>query len=265
MRVGDIRVDAVSDGTFVARPAYFGAPPGAHPELFDRGGAAWLPIGCFVVRAGDRVVLVDAGLGPDAQDLPDGMLLVGGQLPTGLRALGVAADEVTDVVCTHLHADHVGWLFDAAGEPVFGAATVWFGAADGDHFVDGPGEMAPHVRAGFRRLAGDPALRPLQDDAVVAPGVEALLAPGHTPGHLVVSVAAGDERLLLLGDAITCPVQHRERGWHSLGDVDPARAAGTRERLWAELADGRTTGVGAHFPLLAPGHVDGGPPPRWRD
>lgn len=133
MRVGGVRVAAVADGTFVARRSYFGeaVPADAHPELFDRDDAAWLPIGCFVVRTGDRVVLVDAGLGPEAQSLPDGMLLVGGQLPTGLRALGVRPDDVTDVVCTHLHSDHVGWLFGPDGEPVFPGATVRFGAADG--------------------------------------------------------------------------------------------------------------------------------------
>lgn len=264
MQVGEIRVDAVSDGTFVARPSYFGAPSSAHPELFDRDGAAWLPIGSFVVRAGDRVVLVDAGLGPEAQRLPDGMLLVGGQLPVGLRALGVAPDDVTDVVCTHLHADHVGWLFDPRGEPLFPAAPIWFGAADAEHFVDGPGEMAPHVRTGFHALAGSPRLRPLTADAVLAPGVEAVLTPGHTPGHLCLSLTSGQRRLLLLGDAITCPVQHGEPTWGSFSDVDPALADRTRQHLWRELADGRTTGVGAHFPQLAPGRVAGAPAPRWR-
>ncbi|SEO48343.1 MBL fold metallo-hydrolase [Trujillonella endophytica] len=264
MRVGDIRVDAVSDGTFVARPGYFGAGPGERPELFDRDGAAWLPIGCFVVRTADRVVLVDAGLGPEAQELPGGMLLAGGQLPTGLRALGVAPDEVTDVVCTHLHADHVGWLFDLDGAPVFAQATVWFGEGDRQHFVEGPGEMAAHVRAGFRAPAGSPRLRPLAADATVTPGVTAVLTPGHTPGSLCVAVASGGDRLLLLGDTVTCPVQHAEPGWRSFSDVDPALAARTRQRLWRELADGRTTGVGAHFPLLAPGRVTGTPAPRWQ-
>jgi glyoxylase-like metal-dependent hydrolase (beta-lactamase superfamily II) len=259
VRVGEVRVDAVADGTFVARRSYFGeaVPADAHPELFDRDDAAWLPIGCFVVRTGDRVVLVDAGLGPEAQSLPDGMLLVGGQLPTGLRALGVRTDDVTDVVCTHLHADHVGWLFGPDGEPVFPGATVWFGAGDAAHFVDGPGEMAAHVRTGFRRWAGTPRLRALAEDAVVAPGVEAVLTPGHTPGSLCVSVTSAGERLLLLGDAITCPVQLAEPGWRSLGDVDPALAGRTRARLWRVLGEEGTSGVGAHFPQLARGRVTG--------
>ncbi|MGY1815350.1 MBL fold metallo-hydrolase [Blastococcus sp. SYSU D00820] len=265
MRVGDIRVDAVADGTFVARRSYFGAgvPAGAHPEVFDRDDAAWLPIGCFVVRTGGRVLLVDAGLGFEVQQLPGGMLLAGGQLTTGLRALGLHPDDVTDVVCTHLHADHVGWLFGPDGEPGFAGATIWFGAADAEHFVDGPGEMAGHVRTGFRRWAGTDRLRPLADDAAVAPGVAAVLTPGHTPGSLSVSVTAGQERLLLLGDAITCPVQLAEPGWRSMGDVDPVRADRTRRELWRQLAEPGTSGVGAHFPRLAEGRVAAGR--RWEE
>jgi glyoxylase-like metal-dependent hydrolase (beta-lactamase superfamily II) len=157
----------------------------------------------------------------------------------------VPLDGVTDVVCTHLHADHVGWLFGLDGEPVFPDATVWFGAGDREHFVEGPGEMAAHLRAGFRRWAGSRRLRPLTEDTRVASGVDAVVTPGHTPGHLCVSVTSGGERLLLFGDAITCPVQLAEPGWRSLSDVDPGRAARTRLRLWGSLAEDRTSGVGA--------------------
>ncbi len=90
MRIGDLILHPVSDGTFIARPEYFGRHlwPGAHPEFFSRGHAAWLPIGCFLVRAGDRLVLIDAGLGPDVLQLPHGMHLAGGQLLTGCAVRG---------------------------------------------------------------------------------------------------------------------------------------------------------------------------------
>ena len=162
MLIGDLRADAVSDGTFVARPEYFGPDlaAGARPDFFSRHGAAWLPIGCFVIRAGDRLVLVDAGLGPDRQELPHDMHLVGGQLLTGLRALGVTPVDITDVICTHLHADHVGWLFGLDARPVFGRAVIWAGEADWRHFVTGPGEMLPHIRAGWRAAADADRFRP---------------------------------------------------------------------------------------------------------
>ncbi len=260
MRIGDLDLLPMSDGTFVVRPTYFTRGPVPEPPpAFGPDGVAWLPIGSFLVRTGDRVVLVDAGLGPAWDQLPDGMALVGGQLPTALLAAGTRPEYVTDVVCTHLHADHVGWLFDRDGRTVFPAATVWFGAADGAHFVDGDGEMADHVRAGFRDSATD--AKPVDGDHTVAPGVDIVATTGHTPGHLAVVVSDAGDRAILVGDAITCPVQLAEPTWHSFGDVDPDQAARCREWLWAELARPRTIGTGAHFPELRFGrvvtHLDG--------
>ncbi len=265
MRIGDIQLDAISDGTFVARPSYFGSQvaPTARPDVFNRDQAAWLPIGCFLIRIDGRVVLVDAGLGPEREEMTGGMQLVGGQLPTGLRALGVAPTEITDVVCSHLHADHVGWLFDLDAKAVFPEATIWFGVGDWDHFVTGSGEMVAHIRAGFRDRANAERLRPIDVDTAVAPGVTALPAPGHTPGHICVAVSRGERRLVLVGDAITCPVQIEEPTWHSMGDVDPTLANRTRDRLWRELEDGHTIGVGAHFPELRFGRVRPGRIRTW--
>lgn len=181
------------------------------------------------------------------------MTLVGGQLPVALRAADVRPAQITDVICTHLHSDHVGWLFDHAGQPTFPSATIWFGAGDWDHFVDGPGEMADHITRGFRNSSAD--LRALDHDQAMAPGVQVMRTPGHTPGHCAVVASSGPNRVLLLGDAITCPFQLDDPAWHSFGDVDPALAHRTRERLWRELEDEHTIGAGAHFPELSFGKV----------
>lgn len=259
MQLGAMQVDAISDGTFTVRPQYFGAGVAgdARPEFFARDGFGWLPIGCFLIRTGDRTILVDAGMGPDQDELPHGMVLVGGQLFVGLGALGVGAEDITDVVITHFHTDHIGWLFDLAAEPVFPNAMIWYGAADWDYFVNGPGDIRTHIRDGF--LAHASRQHPLTHDATVTPGVTAVLTPGHTPGHLCVSLESGPDRLLLLADAITCPIQLAEPTWHSLGDIDPIAAAQTRQRLWARMES--TPGVGAHFPALSAGQVL--PPDQW--
>lgn len=255
MRIGEIEIVPLSDGTFVARPEYFGAHaiPDSPLHPFDPDGFAWLPIGCFLVRTSDRLVLVDAGLGPARDELPHGMALVGGQLPGALRAAGVAAGEITDVVLTHMHADHVGWLYDREGAPGFPAARLWFGGGDWERFVEGPGQMAEHIRHGLR--TGGTDLNRLDGDHTIAPGLDLLATPGHTPGHLSVIVSSGRERAILLGDAITCPVQLDEPTWHSFADVDAGLAARTRERLWRELSGEGTVGAGAHFPELRFGRV----------
>ena len=268
MQVGNIVLHAISDGTFIARPRYFGdhASAEGHADLFDRHGRAWLPIGCFLIRIGDRRVLIDAGMGPaeSAGDQHDRVRLIGGQLLAGLRAVGIETTDITDVVCTHLHRDHVGWLFDAGSRPVFPGATIWFGAGDWRHFVELRDHALPeHIDHGLRTHAHDERLRLLDRDTAVAPGITAIMAPGHTPGHLCVVISSEDQRALLLGDAITCPVQLDEATWHSFGDVDPRLADRTRERLWRELEGEDITGTGAHFPELRFGRVLNGAGRRW--
>jgi glyoxylase-like metal-dependent hydrolase (beta-lactamase superfamily II) len=263
MQVGDIVINAISDGTFIAGPDYFGdsASADGHDDLFDRHGKAWLPIGCFLIRSGARYVLVDAGMGPTQTPTGD---LVGGQLLVGLRAAGIGTTDITDVVCTHMHGDHVGWLFDLKLRPIFPHATIWFGTGDWQHFIEHDnGLTQDYIRQGFRAHAGDPRLRPIDRDTPVAPGITAIQTPGHTPGHLCVVVSSDGQRALLLGDAITCPVQLDESAWHSIGDVDPALADRTRQRLWRELEGEDITGAGSHFPELRFGRVLRGRGKRW--
>jgi hypothetical protein len=78
-----------------------------------------------------------------------------------------------------------------------------------------------------------------------------------------VVVSSGGQRALLLGDAVTCPVQLDEPTWHSIGDVDPELARRTRERLWRELEGENVSGAGAHFPELKFGRVLEGNGKRW--
>jgi glyoxylase-like metal-dependent hydrolase (beta-lactamase superfamily II) len=120
--------------------------------------------------------------------------------------------------------------------------------------------MNDHLRAGFQTSR---RLRPVDRDTTIAPGITALPAPGHTPGHLCVVMSSGAHRALLLGDAVTCPIRLDEPTWHSMGDVDPALADRTRERLRRELQNDHTLGAGAHFPELRFGRVLTGTGRRW--
>jgi glyoxylase-like metal-dependent hydrolase (beta-lactamase superfamily II) len=177
----------------------------------------------------------------------------------------VTPPDVTDVICTHLHADHCGWLFDNHARPVFRQATIWFGARDWHHFVLDPDVwMHDHIRHGFRAAADTGNyLHPISQDTTIAPGVTATMTPGHTPGHLSVIVSSRGQRAILLGDAIVCPVQLDEPTWHSIGDVDPDLGRTVRERLFRELEDGITLGAGAHFPELHFGRVLAAQGRRW--
>jgi hypothetical protein len=82
-------------------------------------------------------------------------------------------------------------------------------------------------------------------------------------GHYALVLSSREERAILLGDAVECPLQLEEPDFYAMSDVDPALAARTRELLWAELEGTTTTMTAAHFPGLEFGRVIRGAGKRY--
>ncbi|MFE6864953.1 MBL fold metallo-hydrolase [Kitasatospora sp. NPDC057692] len=254
MRIGEIEILPVHDGTGVETARDILGRPGVadpwdcHDEHLRPDGTLELPLGGFCVRTGDRVVLVDAGVG--AHD--DGRY-VGGGLPDSLAGHGIAPEDVTDVVFTHLHFDHIGWA-SHRGRPFFPNAAYRLHRADWEHFVSGGGPAADGRAAAAFAPVGD-RLELFDEDFTVAPGLDARHAPGHTPGSTVYVASGGGRRALLLGDVVHSVVQLSERDWQVVWDVDPAAASAVRNRIADEAADTDDVLVAAHFPGLRFGRV----------
>ena len=251
MKVGDLEVLPLSDGVALLPKRYFPTAEWteAHDALFDQDGNMALPIGCFVVRTGDTTVLVDAGIGP-----VDLGWLVGGELPDALASAGVRPEDIDVVVCTHLHLDHAGWVVDD-GKPFFPNATVRFGVGDWQTWVlDAPEE--DRIRKAMLLLDEQGRLSPIESDGeTIAPGITARAAPGHTLGQHILVLSSGDQRAMLLGDSVTCPLQLTEEDWYGISDMDPALANRTRQVLYDELEGTDTQFTAAHFPGLQFGRL----------
>src|SRR5262249_27964219 len=159
----------------------------------------------------ERVVLVDAGLGPMNREGYQA-----GRLLASLAEVGVEPDEVTDVLLTHLHFDHVGWVTQK-GAIVFPTATYRCHADDWQHFV-----ASPDAEAGAAPKLSplDPRLEPFAGDCSIAPGIDVRTAPGHTPGSAIVVISSGPARAMLIGDVVHCPIELTEPDWEMAFDVD---------------------------------------------
>jgi len=249
VRVGDILIQPVLDGVarMEASAAYRGIGTvtdvrGAdqedwspHLDLLDADGMLEMALGGFLLRSGERVVLVDTGVG-DTESGP----LKGGRFLIELEALGVRPEEVTDVLLTHLHFDHVGWSTHH-GEVVFGNATYRCDLRDWEHFV------GPNPEATTKLLPVEGQLEPWTGSGPLLPGIDTMSAPGHTPGSTILVVSSGTDRAMLLGDVVHCPVQLLDDEWGGLGDVDPDLARRTRVALARELEGSDIPVAAAHF------------------
>jgi glyoxylase-like metal-dependent hydrolase (beta-lactamase superfamily II) len=245
MVLGDLHVTPISDGTARLPPEYFvNSDWGPHQGLLDPNGLVQIALGCFLVRTSQHTVLVDAGMGPMSNQFFEG-----GELPAALDNAGAGPADIDLVICTHLHIDHTGWLVQD-DKPFFPNATVRFGAPDWTAFVDTALPPMPMTRDAFLILESAGRIDPIEGEGEVVPGVSALMAPGHTPGHMCLVLSSGARRALLLGDAVTCPIQLEEPEWQAMSDIDPAMAQRTREALWRELENTEDVAVASHFPGL---------------
>jgi glyoxylase-like metal-dependent hydrolase (beta-lactamase superfamily II) len=249
MELGDFRVDHVVDGVgrFLPTRVFAGSTDeqwATHRELLDADGRLLMTMGGFLVRGRGRTVLIDAGYGKG-----DFMGIKTGGLLDNLRGLGVAPTDVTDLVFTHLHIDHVGWA-SVDGEVVFPNATYRCAPADWEHFmVQHPGAEAARLEPAIDRFER------WEGETTILPGLYTMATPGHTPGSTTLVLSSGDDRLMFLGDVVHCPVQLEDDEWAALFDVDPVLAKRTRNALARELEGTNIRVSGAHFPEMTFGRL----------
>jgi glyoxylase-like metal-dependent hydrolase (beta-lactamase superfamily II) len=266
LRIGEIEVLVVSDGVLPLPTAML-----AH-NVDATVRAAWLDnqflppdafdwaLNVVVVRSGGRTILIDAGLGFD----PDLHLPRAGQLIKRLEAAGIDLPSVTDVVLTHMHMDHVGGLIvDGVKERLrpdlrihVAAAEVKFWEAPDFSQVSMPPGFPDALRSAAKRFMDQyrSHLRPFEDEYEVAPGVVAQRTGGHTPGHCVVRLASGGDRMTFAGDLVfQVGFEHPE--WYNGFEHDPKEAAIVRTRLLRELAANGELLVATHLPFPSIGRV----------
>ncbi len=190
-----------------------------------------------LVNTGEELVLFDTGLAPEG-------------ITAALEAAGYSADQVDVVVLTHMHGDHIGGLSGEAG-PTFANARHVTGQVEFDHWAGAGNEG---FEAKVRPLAGQFTF--LGDGDAAAPGVTAMLAPGHTLGHMAFRVESGDSTLILIADTanhFAFSIPHPD--WEVRFDMDKAQAAATRRKVLGMIAAERLPFIGYHMPFPALGYL----------
>jgi len=261
-RVGSIRITALSDGT---------VPQDLHQLLRNttdqktdgllRQGFVVNPveasINVFMFKLGGRLFLVDTGSG---ELFPAGF---GGKLLQSLAAAGVRPEEVTDILLTHAHDDHMGGLVHN-GALVFPNATVHVGKADVEFFQDRSNAAKAHYgmnyfddyAASLQHYVDAGKVQTFEGTSELVPGITATVHPGHTPGSAFYTVESDGQRILFVGDIIHVgEVQFPDPAVTITYDVDPKQAAQVRRAAFAAFAHDRTLIAIPHIPFPGVGHI----------
>lgn len=266
---GGVEILTLSDGNLTL-PADFIFGPMPKDELatilarFDMDPSAPLtpPCNITLLRHGDTLALFDAGSGTGFQSSV-------GALPDALAAAGIDPLDITHVIFTHGHPDHLWGALDDFDEALFANATHMMGQIEFDYWMDDAtvesiGEERASFAVGAKRrlevLADD--MVPFGDGEMVLPDVRAQLTPGHTPGHMAFVIGQGADAVMVLGDAIgNGHIAFARPEWTSGSDQDPEMAAATRATLFAQITAEDIAVIGFHLPGGGIGRVtqaDGG-------
>ena len=263
-QVGTIRCTVLSDGYF-SYPAPWFFPNAAPSELASALESRRLPqdrilspYTCLLIETGRHVVLVDTGAGA--------ALSTTGAIEARLEVAGIRPRDVDTIVLTHGHPDHIGGAVNRRGRPAFPNARHLLGEAECEYW-DGRqagagdtrlplGVVADMVSSSRRCLAVlRHQIEVVDRETEVVPGVRAIPAAGHTPGHLAVLVTCEGEHLLNLGDAAVHPLHLEHPEWHNGFDQAATLSTETRRSLIERAAAEQMRLMAFHFPFPSVGKV----------
>ena len=254
-RLGDAEMTLVSDG-----PVLSGDPKvtfrGLPKEDIDRVLLdSFLPTGqlvleqnILVMTSGGRTTVFDTGMGPSRAFGPNA-----GRFLQNLAASGIDPDQVDAVVLSHAHADHVAGLLSSAGSRAFPNAQLYIEQTDFEFWVSaektGPGRALLHDHALRSLMPNRDRIVFIRDGQEFLPGVQAMLTPGHSPGHMMFIITSAGSTLSYIADVGRHHILNVETPrLQFIGDTDPEQCVASRLRAFDMLAANRIPVISYHYP-----------------
>jgi glyoxylase-like metal-dependent hydrolase (beta-lactamase superfamily II) len=268
-RIGDVKITRVTESEAAWETAWL--IPNATREnvikeadwlfpLFStEDGKTNMSIQAFVIESQGKRIVVDTCIGNEkARANPVWNDL---HLPflQDLERAGFTPDSIDQVICTHLHVDHVGWNTTRRGGgwvATFPSARYLFERTEWDYWSrSGNRDLQDPVEDSVRPIVEAGLADLIDPDRRITSEVWLESTPGHTPGHMSVRISSRGQEAVITGDLIHHPIQCAYPEWNSNFDYDATAAYKTRRDFLARHADRDILVFGTHFASPACGRI----------
>ncbi|OXB07743.1 MBL fold metallo-hydrolase [Flavobacterium pectinovorum] len=212
----------------------------------------------FLIVLKEQRILVDTGCGTF-------MGSGAGNLVTNLKAVGLGPEDITAVLITHAHADHVGGLINASNERVFPNATVYLNKAEKDYWLSAVNKknadasnqpIFDQVEKALTPYIAVNKIKTFSAGSVIIPGISTIDTHGHTPGSTAYLLESGSQKMLFAGDIVhIAPVQFSNPEVTIDFDISQPTAKATRAREFEIMASKGYWVAAPHMPFPGIGHI----------
>ena len=238
---GDFELTAIQDAASSMRSGLFPAISVEEFRTLSGGDAAPASVNVFLLKRDGKYILVDAGNGGKR-----------GAMLKKLGELDITPDKIDFILLTHMHGDHIGGLLDDDQQAVFPRATLYVAAPERDYWENpatgGNGSLL--AVTGVRASAG--RVKTVRYGDEVLPGIRAVDAAGHTPGHTVFDTG----EMLIIGDLLhAAAIQFPRPELCATYDMNPDQAAASRKRIYDLAAATSRPVAGMHLPFPGVGRI----------
>jgi len=262
-RVGEMELTAIYDGVWYRpidekfiRKANYADVQRAMSDAFMPEAKLATPFTMLLVNTGKKLILLDTGTGGQVAS-------TAGAFSENLIAAGIDPKSIDQIVISHFHPDHINGIKTKENALVFPNAEILVSTPEWKYWMEdntaaSVPESAKGVFLNANRIFKDLAkqVTRFEPGREVAPGITAIPAFGHTPGHVAYAVASGDQSILVLCDTTNHPwLFVRNPEWQPIFDMDGPLAVDFRKRLLDRAAADRMLVQGYHFPFPATGHI----------
>ncbi|MFC0776974.1 MBL fold metallo-hydrolase [Flavobacterium sp. HJSW_4] len=269
-KLGDLEIIIISDGYQIMKPAHPIFGPDIKPEIikellnqnFRHTEHVDLGINILLIKKANQLIMIDSGLGDEES--------TAGHLQQSLFTAGFKNTDVTDIIITHCHLDHIAGLVNKNKKISFPNANIYLAQTEYDFWTcKNPDFSKSYLRNNFNLISNmiykvrdilnivKPKLQLTSSDITLFDCIRLISAPGHTPGHLILNVFSNNESFLHIADVIHSDViLFKYPEWGFLFDTDFDQAVKTRKNILEMLANNKMLVFAYHLPWPGLGNVN---------